>query len=135
MSVDSISDFLTVIRNGLMVSKQFIVSPNSKEKDSIAQILKDEGFIQDFVVFEDGGFKYVKVFLKYVNDERVIHEIKRVSTPGKRVYVAQKNIKPVKGGLGISILSTNLGMITDKKAKLLAEKGTPVGGEVICTVW
>ena len=135
MSVDSVSDFLTVIRNGLMVSKQFIVSPNSKEKVAIAQILKDEGFIRDFVVFEEGDWKYIKILLKYVDGERVIHEVKRVSTPGRRVYVALKNIKPMKGGLGISILSTNLGMMTDKKAKRLAKEGSPIGGEIICTVW
>ena len=135
MSIDSIGNFLTIIRNGLMVSKRFVLIPHSKLKHSIAQILKDEGFIRDIEVLEDGIKKKIKIFLKYVNGERVIHEITRESTPGRRDYKSFSNIKPVKGGLGISILSTSHGVITDKKAKLMAKEGSPVGGEVLCTVW
>mgnify|MGYP003968447791 CR=1 FL=1 len=135
MSVDTISDFLTVIRNGLMISKPFVVVPYSKIKHSIANILKDEGFILDIATFGEGIEKSLKVFLKYVGGERVIHEITRVSTPGRRVYASSNKIKPVKGGLGISILSTSKGIMTDKKAKYMRKSGDPVGGEIICTVW
>ena len=135
MSIDSIGDFLTIIRNGLMVSKKFVVAPHSKMRLSIAQILKDEGFVIDIEVAGEGIEKVIKVFLKYVDGERVIHEIQRVSTPGRRFYAGSKNITPVKGGLGISILSTSCGVITDKQAKAKAKDGSPVGGEVLCTVW
>lgn len=137
MSIDSIGDFLTIIRNGLMISRKFVISPSSKMKLAIAKILKDEGFIMDFELLEDdeGPKKSIKIYLKYVDGERVIHEIKRVSTPGRRCYAGLKQIKPVKGGLGISVLSTNCGVMTDKKAKMMAKEGTSIGGEVLCTVW
>jgi len=132
MSVDSIADFITIIRNGIMVSKHFVVAPYSNMRYSIAQILKDEGFIHDFAILnaESDATKSLKVILKYVDGESVIHEIQRVSTPGRRVYVGRKNIKPVIGQLGISILTTNRGLIVNKQAKKFN-----VGGEVICTVW
>jgi len=132
MSIDTIGDFLTIIRNGLMVSKAFVVVPYSKIKFGLAKILKEEGFINDCVIIneEDLTKKSVKIFLKYVDNESVIHEISRVSTPGCRSYAGGKKLKPVIGGLGISILSTNQGLMTNRKAKLLN-----VGGEVICTVW
>jgi small subunit ribosomal protein S8 len=132
MSFDAIGDFLTIIRNGLMVSKPFVVVSYSKMKFEIAKILKEEGFIKDYVIVseDDPKEKAIKVFLKYVDNESVIHELKRVSTPGLRCFSGVKNIKPVIGGLGISILSTNCGLMTQKKAKELN-----VGGEVICTVW
>lgn len=131
MATDAIGDFLTIIRNGLMVSKSFVVAPHSKMRLNIANILKEEGFIKDAVVI-DGvpPRKNVKVFLKYVDGESVIHEIKRASTPGLRYYAGAKEIKPVIGKLGISIISTNRGVVTNKQAK---EFG--VGGEVLCTVW
>jgi len=132
MSFDAIGDFLTIIRNGLMVSKPFVVAPYSKVKFEVANILKEEGFIKDCIVVNEDDLvkKAIKVYLKYVNNESVIHEIKRVSTPGRRHYSGAKRVKPVIGGLGVSILSTNCGMMTQNKAKELN-----VGGEVICTVW
>jgi len=131
MSIDTIGDFLTIIRNGLMVSKPFVVIPYSKMKFEIARILKEEGFIKDCILLEDAPKKKaIKVFLKYVDNESVIHEITRVSRPGRRYYAGSTVIKPVIGGLGISILSTNRGLMTNKKAKELS-----VGGEVVCTVW
>lgn len=131
MSRDTIGDFLTIIRNGLMVSKAFVVIPHSKIKFDIAKILKEEGFIRDFVVSEENPpKKTIKVTLKYLDNESAIHEITRISTPGRRSYSGSAAIKPVIGGLGISILSTNQGIMTDKKAKMLN-----VGGEVVCTVW
>jgi small subunit ribosomal protein S8 len=132
MSVDSIADFLTIIRNGVMVSKSFVTAPYSKMRHAIAQILKDEGFITDFVILnaDSDAQKTLKVVLKYVDGEAVIHEIQRVSKPGRRVYAGNKEIKPVIGQLGISILTTSRGVIANQKAKKLS-----VGGEVICTVW
>lgn len=130
MSIDVIGDFLTIIRNGLMSSKLFVVAPYSKIKADLAQILKDEGFIKDFAITDEDGKKSIKVFLKYVGGESVIHELKRISTPGRRSYKGAANVKPVIGGLGLSILTTSKGIISHKKAKELG-----VGGEVICTVW
>ena len=130
MSVDSIGDFLTIIRNGVLASKRSIVAPYSRLKFEIAQILKDEGFIKDAVVEEEDNKKYLKVLLKYVRGESVIHEITRKSTPGLRKYVAHDAIKPVIGGLGISIVTTNQGVMTNKQAR-----ARNVGGELLCTVW
>lgn len=130
MSKDVIADFLTTIRNGIMRSKASVTSYYSKMKFDIAQILKDEGFVADVVVEEQEGVKLVKVLLKYVNGESVIHEIKRVSKPSRRIYAHVEDIKPVIGGLGISVLTTSKGLVTDKTAKQQR-----VGGELICTVW
>jgi len=132
MSIDVIADFLTIIRNGVMVSKSFVTAPYSKMRESIAHILKDEGFITDFVIInaDSDAQKRLKVVLKYVDGEAVIHEIQRISKPGRRVYAGNKEIKPVIGQLGISILTTSHGVMAHQKAKRLS-----VGGEVICTVW
>jgi small subunit ribosomal protein S8 len=131
MSVDTIGNFLTIIRNGVLASKREVTSAYSRLKYQIAQILKQEGFIKDVIVFEDEKkHKYIKIVLKYVGGESAIHEITRISTPGRRVYETVAHLKPVIGGLGVAILTTNCGVITDKQAKQLT-----VGGEVICTVW
>jgi small subunit ribosomal protein S8 len=132
MSIDAIADFLTIIRNGVMVSKSFVTAPYSKMRHSIAQILKNEGFITDFVILnaDSDAKKRLKVVLKYVDGEAVIHEIQRISKPGRRVYAGNKEIKPVIGQLGISILTTSRGVIANQSAKKHS-----VGGEVICTVW
>jgi len=131
MSVDSVGDFLTIIRNGTRVAKPFVLAPYSNEKMAIARILKSEGFVRDVSEHaDDAGKRYVKVVLKYVDGESVIHEIRRVSKPGCRVYAGAKGIKPVIGGLGLSIVSTDRGVVSHKDAK---KNGA--GGEVICTVW
>jgi small subunit ribosomal protein S8 len=130
MSIDVIGDFLTIIRNGLMSSKSFVIAPHSGLKLEVANILKEEGFIKDATLVEEDSRKYIKVFLKYVNGESVIHEIKRISRPGRRDYKTATDIKPVIGGLGLSILTTSKGVISHKQAKELG-----IGGEVICTVW
>jgi small subunit ribosomal protein S8 len=107
------------------------MAPYSKLKSQIAEILKEEGFINDFSVETNTtGIQSLKVFLKYVEGESVIHEIDRVSTPGRRIYQGVLEFAPVIGNLGIAILTTNRGVMTNKKAKELS-----VGGEVICTVW
>lgn len=134
MSIDSIGNFLTVVRNGIMASKPFVLAPCSKMNVEIARILKQEGFIVDSekMTREGSQGQQLKIVLKYVDGESVIHSIDRVSKPSRRIYAGVKNIKPVIGGLGISILSTNKGVITDKQAK---QEKMFVGGEIICTVW
>lgn len=136
MSIDSIGDFLTIIRNGILRGKAFVVAPYSVLKRDIAQTLKNEGFIRDFAIVNELEVKkQIKIYIKYVDGESVIHEIKRISTPGCRQYAQIRSqghhkIKPVIGGLGVSILTTNKGVLSHKQAKAMG-----VGGEVICTVW
>ncbi|RTL05961.1 30S ribosomal protein S8 [Candidatus Dependentiae bacterium] len=131
MSIDCIGNFLTIIRNATRVSKTFVLVPHSSMRYAIALLLKQEGFVKDVSVEELGNNKKnIKVALKYVGGESVIHEIKRVSTPGCRMYSSIANVKPVIGGIGISILTTSRGVLTHKQAKKLN-----VGGEVLCTVW
>jgi small subunit ribosomal protein S8 len=131
MSMDCIGDFLTIIRNGILASKPLVAAPHSKMRLAIATILKEEGFIKDFLVEElDNNKKNIKITLKYYVGESVIHNVKRISTPGCRVYRPIESVKPVIGGLGLSILSTSQGVMSHKKAKQLK-----VGGEIICTVW
>lgn len=129
--MDSIGDFLTIIRNGVMASKRQVTAPYSVLKQEIANILKDEGFIKDVAAVEqEGNKKNLVISLKYVGGESVIHEIDRVSTPGRRVYSSHALLKPVIGNLGISILTTSQGIMTNKQARQ-----RNVGGEVLCTVW
>jgi small subunit ribosomal protein S8 len=130
MSVDSIGNFLTIIRNGVKVSNPYVITPLSKMNKEIAQILESEGFIKGFDQIDQDGFKKLKIFLKYVNGESAIHELDRVSKLSRRSYAGVGEVKPVIGGLGISILTTNRGVVTHKQAKKLG-----VGGEIICTVW
>jgi small subunit ribosomal protein S8 len=132
MSVDILGNFLTVIRNGIVRSKNSVTTPYSKLKHDLALILQEEGFIHNLEILHADNVvkKELKVTLKYVNNESVIHEITRISKPSRRIYAGISNIKPVIGGLGVSILTTNKGLLTDKTAKKLR-----VGGEIICTVW
>lgn len=131
MSIDTMGDFLTAVRNALMVSKRTVTVPFSNMRMGVAQVLKDEGFIRDFKKVDgERNRSFLELYLKYVNGESVIHEIKRISKPGRRHYEGLRQLTPVIGGLGISILSTNSGIMTDKQAKRKS-----VGGEVICHVW
>jgi small subunit ribosomal protein S8 len=131
MSKDMIGDFLTIIRNGVLASKKSVSCSHSRMRQNIAQILKDEGFIKDFSVEDnESSFKTITVVLKYVQGESVIHELTRISKPSSRIYNAIGEVKPVIGGLGVSILTTNKGVMTAKQAKI-----HNVGGEIICTVW
>ncbi|MGB9812677.1 MAG: 30S ribosomal protein S8 [Thermovenabulum sp.] len=128
---DPIADMLTRIRNANDAGHLTVEIPCSKMKKAIAQTLKDEGYIQDFEVIEDGKQGIIKIYLKYgPNKEKVITGIKRISKPGLRIYVRKDQIPKVLNGLGIAILSTSKGIMTDKKAR---QEG--VGGEVICYVW
>lgn len=128
---DPIADMLTRIRNGNNAKHEIVDVPASNMKKEIAQILVDEGYIKGFDVIDDGKQGIIRIQIKYgKNNERVISGIKRISKPGLRVYVNKDEIPKVLGGLGIAILSTSRGILTDKQAR---EKG--VGGEVICYVW
>jgi small subunit ribosomal protein S8 len=131
MMTDPIADMLTRIRNGNNAKHEIVDVPASNMKKEIAQILVDEGYIKGFDVIDDGKQGIIRIQIKYgKNNERVISGIKRISKPGLRVYVNKDEIPKVLGGLGIAILSTSRGILTDKQAR---EKG--VGGEVICYVW
>lgn len=128
---DPIADMLTRIRNANMVKHQKVDIPSSNMKVSIANVLKQEGFIKNYKVISDNLQGVLRVYLKYIDEkDSVINEIKRVSKPGGRVYVKSEDIPQVKSGLGIAILSTSKGIITDNVARK-----SGVGGELICTVW
>lgn len=132
MSIDILGNFLTIIRNGIARSKTSVAMPYSKLKYELALVLQEEGFITSVEVINESDVvkKELKLFLKYVNNESVIHEITRVSKPSRRIYAGVGDIKPVIGGMGVSVLTTNKGLLTDKTAKKMR-----VGGEIICTVW
>ncbi|HAA08694.1 MAG: 30S ribosomal protein S8 [Syntrophomonadaceae bacterium] len=128
---DPIADFLTRIRNGNMVMHETVEVPGSKIKMSIANIMKEEGYIKDYEYIEDGKQGIIRIYLKYgPNKEKVITGIKRISKPGLRVYVKKDEIPRVLGGLGTAVISTSKGLMTDKKAR---KEG--LGGEVICYIW
>ena len=128
---DPIADFLTRIRNANMVKHESLEVPASKIKRDIAEILKNEGFIRDVEYVDDNKQGIIRVFLKYGNDgQRVISGLKRISKPGLRTYVKSDAVPKVLNGLGIAIISTSEGVVTDKVAR--AKK---IGGEVIAYVW
>jgi small subunit ribosomal protein S8 len=128
---DPIADLLTRIRNANMAKHQKVDIPSSNLKVSIANVLRSEGFIKNYKVIADDKQGILRIYLKYIDEkEGLFNELKRVSKPGGRVYVKGDNIPKVKNGLGISILSTSKGIVTDKVAR---EAG--IGGELICTVW
>ena len=129
---DPIADMLTRIRNANTAKLDTVDVPASKTKIAIANILVDEGYIEKYEMIEDGCFKTMRLTLKYGADknEKIITGLKRVSKPGLRIYVGKDELPKVLGGLGIAILSTNQGIITDKEARKLK-----VGGEVIAFVW
>lgn len=128
---DPIADMLTRIRNGNNAKHETVDIPASNMKKSIANILLEEGFIKGFDVIEDGKQGILRIQLKYGKDnEKIISGIKRISKPGLRVYVKSDEIPRVLGGLGIAVLSTSKGIVTDKVAR---KEG--VGGEVICYIW
>jgi small subunit ribosomal protein S8 len=126
---DPIADMLTRIRNAQMVEKVSVTMPSSKVKVAIAQVLKDEGYIDDFAVKAEGAKSELNIVLKYYAGRPVIERIERVSKPGLRVYRGRNDIPVVMNGLGVAIVSTPKGVMTDRKAR-----ATGVGGEVICYV-
>ncbi len=132
MTMDPIADMLTRIRNANAAKHDTVDVPASKMKLAIAGILLDEGYIKKYDIVEDGNFKTIRIALKYGADknDKIITGIKRISKPGLRVYASKDELPKVLGGLGIAIISTNQGVITDKKARELN-----VGGEVLAFVW
>ena len=129
---DPIADMLTRIRNANTAKHDTVDVPASKMKLAIAQILLDEGYIKKFEVIEDGVFKTIHITLKYGADknEKIITGLKRISKPGLRIYAGKDELPTVLGGLGIAIISTNQGVVTDKEARKLN-----VGGEVLAYIW
>ena len=129
---DPIADMLTRIRNANMRKHDTVEIPASKMKIAIANILVDEGYIEKYELLGDGIQKTIKITLKYTanKSERVISGLKRISKPGLRIYAGKEDMPKVLGGLGTAIVSTNLGVITDKEAR---KQG--VGGEVLCYIW
>ena len=132
MVTDTISDMLTRIRNATMVKHQIVQIPATKMSLAIVSILKEEGFIEDFESYTENQFKYLLISLKYIGKSRqpVICKIKRVSKPGLRVYSNSKKLPRVLDNLGIAIISTSKGVMTNLKAKELG-----IGGEVLCYIW
>ena len=131
MNTDPIADMLTRIRNANVAKHSSVEMPISKLKEELAKLLKSEGYIEDFSVKEVGKFKILSIDLKYGKDKApIITNLRRISKPGLRVYSKSQNIPKVYDGLGIAIVSTSKGLLTDRKAR--KEK---VGGEVLCYVW
>lgn len=126
---DPIADMLTRIRNAQMVNKTHVVMPSSKVKASIATVLKDEGYIEGFAVNDVDGKKVLDIELKYYAGRPVIETIQRISKPGLRIYKGSQEIPKVMNGLGVTILSTSQGVMTDRKAQAAG-----IGGELICLV-
>jgi small subunit ribosomal protein S8 len=126
---DPIADMLTRIRNGQMTEKVSVRMPASKLKKAIAQVLKDEGYIEGFMVRENAGLPEMEVALKYYSGRPVIEKIERISKPGLRIYKGRDDLPRVMNGLGVAIVSTSQGVMTDRKARSLG-----VGGEILCVV-
>ena len=126
---DPISDMLTRIRNAQLANKATVVMPSSKVKVAIVKVLKDEGFVEDFAVRENDGKPSLEIGLKYYAGRPVIERIDRVSSPGLRVYRGANEIPRVMNGLGVAIVSTPKGVMTDRKAR-----ASNMGGEVLCIV-
>ncbi|MFH1394535.1 MAG: 30S ribosomal protein S8 [Candidatus Omnitrophota bacterium] len=132
MSVtDLIADQLTVIRNAIRIGKKTVIIKKSGIIEGIVDIIKREGFIDNYKVIEDDKQGQIKIYLKYLDDGTpVMEELKRISKSGRREYIGTKKIKSVMGGVGIAILSTSKGLLTDKEAK-----EQQIGGELVCQVW
>ena len=128
---DPIADMLTRVRNAVKAKFNSVDIPGSKLKVEIAKILKDEGYIRNYKFLKDGKQGILRVYLRYGDGQsNVVYGLKRISKPSRRVYVRSKDIKPVLNGLGISILSTSKGVMTDKRARK-----ENVGGEILCNIW
>lgn len=127
---DPIADMLTRIRNATIVRDKVVEIPLSKVKKELAKIFKEEGYIADYEIIDDNKQGIVRLYLKYNGKEKVISGLKRISKPGLRVYAGKDEIPKVLGGLGIAVMSTSKGIMTDRQAR-----AEGIGGEVICYVW
>jgi small subunit ribosomal protein S8 len=131
MMTDPIADMLTRIRNAVRVERPFVDMPMSKVKCGVADVLKREGYIWDWQQVEDRPVDHLRIELKYgPNGERVIQHLQRVSRPGRRVYSKSRELRPILNGLGITIISTSRGVVSDREARK-----RNLGGEVLCEVW
>ena len=131
MMTDPVADMLTRIRNAVRVERPHVDMPLSRLKRNLAEVLKREGYIWDWEEISDQPSSHLRVHLKYgPNGERVIRHIRRISKPGRRVYSGSTELKPVLGGLGICIISTSRGVISDREARQ-----RKLGGEVLCEIW
>ena len=128
--VDPIGDLITRIRNAQMSGLDYMQSPYSKMRERVLAVLKKEGYVKEVTVDDDAGKKQLRVELKYYDGNAVISQIKRVSKPGRRVYAKIEDVRPVCNGLGISVLSTDRGVMSEIEARKLG-----VGGEILCTVF
>ena len=129
--IDPIADMLTRIRNGLMLRKTFVLVPSSRIKMAIAQILLDEGFIQGYEVTDERPQPNIRVWLKYDEKRKpILTDMRRISKPGRRIYKGRQELPRVLSGMGIAIVSTSRGLMTDREAR---RQG--IGGEVLCYVW
>lgn len=127
---DPVADLLTRIRNANMVNHASVEIPASKLKVELVKLLKEEGYIADYKLVDKDAFKVINVELKYIGNKPVIRGLQRVSTPGLRAYSKAKNLPRVFGGLGVAIVSTSKGLMTDKAARK-----DNIGGEILCYVW
>lgn len=130
MMTDPIADMLTRIRNAAHAKQKRVDMPVSKLKTEIARILKDSHFIHDYKVLDDGHHGVLRLYLKYYQDRPVIRSLQRVSRPGRRIYKGADELRPVRNGLGLAIVSTSRGVMTDRQAR-----AAKVGGEVMALVW
>lgn len=127
---DPIADFLTRVRNAVRARKKYVDIPSSNMKIELSKILKENKFIKDYSIAEDDKQNVIRVYLQYINGEPSITGMRRVSTPGLRKYSGKDEVPRVLGGLGVSIISTSKGLLTDRQAKLQS-----VGGEIVCYIW
>jgi small subunit ribosomal protein S8 len=127
---DPIADFLTRVRNAAKAKKKYVEIPSSTLKKDLADILKKNSFINDYEIIEDNKQNVIKIQLKYVRGASAINGLERVSTPGLRVYAGKDKLPRVLNGLGMAVLSTSKGLLTDKQARIEA-----VGGEILCHIW
>jgi small subunit ribosomal protein S8 len=130
MMTDPIADMLTRIRNASQAKHRRVDMPVSKLKTEIARILKENHFIQDFKILDDGFHGVLRLYLRYYDERSVIRNVERVSRPGRRIYKGAVDLRPVRNGLGIAIVSTSQGLMTDKQARQ-----QNIGGEVMARVW
>jgi small subunit ribosomal protein S8 len=127
---DSIGDMLTRVRNAYSAAKPEVLIPHSKMKAEIARLLKKEGYVTDFEVVKEGAHKQLRIELKYAGKTPAVEGLKRVSRPGRRVYVGSEEMPRVQGGMGTAFVSTSRGIMTGVEARKMK-----VGGELLCTVW
>ena len=128
---DPVADFLTVVRNAAKARKEKLTVGASNMTAKIAEILKEEGFVENVKVFAEGGKRFIRIHMKYIQGKKAaIQGVRRISTPGRRVYVGHDEIPRIQGGLGVAIVSTSKGLLTDRDARR-----TKLGGELVCTIW